>query len=326
MALLVLRCGDSGFPVTSEQVAEILHRRELPESQAGFHDLGEIPTRKELRFLDQTAKEILPVDPTPSLDEITSRPDVEHLAAPQLAPQQPEERLRVIVIGTDAALSAVLTRMMRADYLWAEVGYVSTQLDSPAATNWGLPRDPAAALEIAVAGPVKPVPLVRNDSGVAVAGSATISSWDNQEFTGEIVVDSAVLVRHDADPAARFHGVFGARLVPMTGAPGVAAVRAVTPVSTGEAETPATGIGGWLSRRLDAEQLQKLSDRPGFRGMLSRTPARTGGLAPESLHSGRAVQAGGPAIAVTVDGVRGKRPVERATFYRHLRDLQIVRL
>ena len=28
------------------------------------------------------------------------------------------------VVGNDAALSAVLTRMMRADYMWAEVGYV----------------------------------------------------------------------------------------------------------------------------------------------------------------------------------------------------------
>ncbi|MGV3155127.1 ATP-binding cassette domain-containing protein, partial [Corynebacterium sp. 32222D000BW] len=42
--------------------------------------------------------------------------------------------------------------------------------------------------------------------------------------------------------------------------------------------------------------------------------------------AGRAVQAGGPELRVTVDGVSRPRPVDRVTFYRHLRDLQVVRV
>jgi len=43
------------------------------------------------------------------------------------------------------------------------------------------------------------------------------------------------------------------------------------------------------------------------------------------VRTGRAVQAGGPQLRVIVDSVPHKRPVTRVTFYRHLRDLQIVR-
>lgn len=327
MALLVLRCGldePGATSVTPAAVEEILHRRGLSASGVSHHEVSSIPSRRELRFLDAAAAAILPVDPTPSLDEIAARPDVDHLSTPQPAPQQPQEPLRVIVQGTDAALSAVLTRMMRADYLWAEVGYLPVDPDSSAATNWALPRDPAAALEIAVAGPVKPAPLIRTDTGLAVAGSATIGSWDGGELTGEVVVDSAVLLRHEAREQVRFHGVFGVRLVPMTTAPGIAAVRATSPV-TPAAET-GSGLGGWLTRRYPPERLQQLAETRLLRRALSDAPAPHGLLAPESLQSGRAVQAGGPSLAVTVDGVPAKRATKRTTFYRHLRDLQIVRL
>ena len=43
------------------------------------------------------------------------------------------------------------------------------------------------------------------------------------------------------------------------------------------------------------------------------------------MHTGRAVQAGGAEMRIVVDGVSAKRPVDRVTFYRHLRDLQIAR-
>lgn len=330
MALLVLRCGPADAPGEPgsagdpARVREIIDRRSLPVPDVAVHDLSAVPTRRELRFLDETAKELLPVDPTPSLDEISARPDVEHLGAPQPAPQRPAEPLRVIVVGTDAALSAVLTRLMRADCLWAEVGYVPVERDSPAATNWGLPTAADAALEIAVAAAVRPVPLIRTDTGLAVAGSATIGSWDGGEITGEVIVDDTTLLRHEARAAVRFHGVFGARLVPMLDAPGVAAVRATGPLAP--AGPPAAGLGGWLTRRYSPERLEKMSSSALLGPALAQAPAPHGEVAPESLRSGRAVQAGGPELAVTVDGVRAKRPVERSTFYRHLRDLQIVRL
>ncbi|MGP6174703.1 hypothetical protein [Corynebacterium sp. A21] len=332
MALMVLHCdSDTSHEDTHNStpeegaVTEILRRRDIPETRLSHHLLSAVPARKELHFLDEMAKDILPADPTPSLDEISAQPDVAHLGTPKPAPQQPAERLRVIVIGSDAALAAVLTRMMRADYLWAEVGYVPTEESSPAALNWAIPTDRAAALEIAVAGPVRPVPLIRTDTGLAVAGSATITNWDNAEFTGEIIVDDAILVRHEGDPAVRFHGAFGTRLVPMTDAPGIAAVRATSPAAPLD-DAPAAGLGTWLAGRLSPERLQQLSQGRLFAGALRTAPARTGLVAPASLKTGRAVQAGGPELAVTVDGVRSKRAVKRSTFYRHLRDLQIVRL
>ncbi|MHB2251022.1 hypothetical protein [Corynebacterium aurimucosum] len=271
---------------------------------------AEAPSRQELKAIDALASEILPEDPTPSLDEIAAQPDVSHLGAPGPAPQAPflREPLRVVVIGSDAALSAVLTRMMRADYLWAEVGYVPTGEHSTAALNWGLKsREPGQgagddqgavleeALTFAMTAPIKPVPLIRNDAGLAVAGSATIAEWSNEEITGEIIVDDAVLLRAD-----REKDVFGAKLVPMTDAPGIVAAKAVTSFEADEAP------------------------RRGFFARL-RKPAQPGQLDPSSVVQGRAVQAGGRALSVSVDGVRAKRPVKRVTFYRHLRDLQIVR-
>lgn len=273
---------------------------------------AEVPSRQELKAIDALASEILPEDPTPSLDEIAAQPDVSHLGAPGPAPQAPflREPLRIVVIGSDAALSAVLTRMMRADYLWAEVGYVPTGEHSTAAMNWGLKASETGqgrqglgdqgavmedALSFAMTAPVNPVPLIRNDAGLAVAGSATIAEWSNEEITGEIIVDDAVLLRAD-----REKDVFGAKLVPMTDAPGIVAAKAVT--------------------SFEAD----VAPRRGFFARL-RKPVQPGQLDPASVVQGRAVQAGGPALSVSVDGVRAKRPVKRVTFYRHLRDLQIVR-
>jgi hypothetical protein len=281
MRVLILRCGD--VPVPTDPPGTVL-------------DLPAVPGRRDLRPLDAVAAELLPVDPTPSIDEISAQPDVPHLGAPGPAPQAPHlpEALRVVVVGTDAALSAVLTRMMRGDYLWAELAFVPVG-ESVAAQNWGI--TPAAAWELALGGSVRPVPVIRSDQGVALAGSATIRSWDDGEITGEIVVDSHVLVRHEARAGVHFNGVFGARLVPMLDAPGIAAVRATEP------ENPSLNWRGKLARRL----------------------SRTSPLDPASLATGRAVQAGGPSLAVTVDGVRHRRPLERVTFYRHLRDLQVIR-
>ncbi|OFT58093.1 hypothetical protein [Corynebacterium sp. HMSC05E07] len=259
--------------------------------------VSELPSRSELKELDALAKDFLPEDPTPSLDEIAAQPDVSHLGAPGPAPQARflREPLRVVVVGSDAALSAVLTRMMRADYLWAEVGFVPTDETSTAAMNWGLPTSAEDALSFALSAPVKPVPLIRNDAGLAVAGAATIAEWTDEEITGEIIVDDAVLLRAD-----REKNVFGARLVPMTDAPGIVAARAVS--SFAADASPRRGVFGRLRKHVQPGQLD-----------------------PASVVRGRAVQAGGPSLSISVDGVRAPRPVKRVTFYRHLRDLQIVR-
>ena len=64
---------------------------------------------------------------------------------------------------------------------------------------------------------------------------------------------------------------------------------------------------------------------PGEVPSRSLFPRPTGSVIPESFSTGRAMQAGGPSLQIRVDGISRKRKVERVTFYRHLRDLQIVR-
>lgn len=298
MALIVIRCGSD---VSLELPAE-----------ATLLDVSAVPTRKELRALDDAAAIALPHDPTPTLDEIAAQPDVRHLDTPELAPQAPhlKDPLRVVVVGTDAALSAVLTRMMRSDYLWAELGFVPVE-ESTVARNWGLPTDFESALSVALSAPVRPVPLIRNDAGLAIAGSASISEWSNGEITGEIIVDDHVVVRHEATNTTGI-GTYGARLVPMVDAPGILAAKAVSPVaasaSFGLAADTAkpSGFGAWLRSKFSS-------------------PAAPGQLDEDTVCTGRAVQAGGPELRVVVDGVSAKRPVNRVTFYRHLRDLQVVR-
>ena len=95
-------------------------------------DLPQHPSQRELKFLADIAREVLPKDPTPSLDEIQASPNVSHLGEPAFAPQRPSEPVRVVVSGDDRALGLVLTRLMRADVMWVEVGYVPVDRQSPA--------------------------------------------------------------------------------------------------------------------------------------------------------------------------------------------------
>ncbi|WJY68869.1 hypothetical protein [Corynebacterium auris] len=280
--------------------------------------LPAVPSRSDLRFLDEVARELLPVDPTPSLAEIAASPSVAHMGAPGPAPQEPAERLRVVVSGTDAALGAVLTRMMRADYLWAEVAYLPADATSAGAAVWGMSGlSEADRLVAAVEAPVAPSPCIRTDRSEVVAGSATLTRADPaREFIGEIVVDSDVLLhREDNGTSAVFAGDFGAKLVPMNDQPGIAASRMTTPAN-------AAGPSGKRS----PEQLEALARLP-FGSWLTRGAAvAPGRVDASSVRTGRAVQAGGVDIRVTVDGVARPRPVDRVTFYRHLRDLQSVKI
>lgn len=255
MQLIRLSCGDSTY-------ASDLH-------------LPPIPTQRELKFLEGVARAALPVDLTPSLDDIQRQPDVKPLGAPQPAPQQPLRDVRLVVIGSDAALSAVLTRLMRQDDMWIQVGFVPAA-PSTVAENWNLGKD---AYRFALEGSPQPAALIRDDTGIAVAGAATITDWDNGELVGEIIVDDHVLLHSELQKQN-----FGARLVPTMGAPGIAAVKRINPKS------------GLFRKEFD----------------------------PRTLATGRALQVGGKNLRVTVDGVTRKRPVERATFYRHLRDAQLV--
>ena len=73
-------------------------------------------------------------------------------------------------------MSAVLTRLMRADTMWVEVGFVPTDDDSPTANYWGIVNlSVEKQFDYAVSGRVRPLPLIRDDAATAVAGRASVS-------------------------------------------------------------------------------------------------------------------------------------------------------
>lgn len=106
--------------------------------------------------------------------------------------------LRLIVVGSDADLAAVLTRLLRTEQLDVEVGH---------ATGWRSARQ-------ARQGTARRVPLIRDDTGQVIVGSAEWRGADGRPLSGEAVVDDTVLF--DGDAA-------GVRIEPTAAMPGLRA-------------------------------------------------------------------------------------------------------
>lgn len=110
---------------------------------------------------------------------------------------------RLVVAGDDAALAAVLVRLLRRERLGVEIALLPAP-GSPAAAVWGLPTDPREATALARGGTARPSPLVRDDHGGLVVGR-----HDTGPLHGEVYCDEHLLLRGDAaaltvtpDPAA----------------------------------------------------------------------------------------------------------------------------
>jgi hypothetical protein len=102
---------------------------------------------------------------------------------------------RVIVVGSDADLASVLTRLLRANRLDIEVGH---------APSWWTARR-------ARSGEARRVPLIRDETGTVIVGAA---EWTGSPLRGEAVVDDTVL----------FDGeVTGVRIEPIATLPGLRA-------------------------------------------------------------------------------------------------------
>lgn len=119
---------------------------------------------------------------------------------------------RLIVVGSDADLAGVLTRLLRADRLDLEVAYVSRGR-SPATRAYRLPPGWRAARR-ARRGAAQRMPLIRDETGAVVVGAAAWLPADDQLLHGEAVVDDAVLF--DGDVAA-------VRIEPTAAPPGLRA-------------------------------------------------------------------------------------------------------
>ncbi len=103
---------------------------------------------------------------------------------------------RVVVVGADADLASVLTRLLRAELLNVEVAYVPRRR-TPATRAYRLPAGRRAARR-ARRGSAQRVPLIRDETGSAIVGAA---EWrpagDAPLLHGEAVVDDAVLFDGD---------------------------------------------------------------------------------------------------------------------------------
>ena len=105
---------------------------------------------------------------------------------------------RLIVVGTDADLASVLTRLLRTDRLDVEVGH---------ATGWWAARR-------ARRGTARRVPLIRDDTGHVLVRAAEWRGPDGEPLRGEAVVDDTQL----------FDGVVaGVRVEPTQAMPGLRA-------------------------------------------------------------------------------------------------------
>jgi hypothetical protein len=124
----------------------------------------------------------------------------------------PDNR-RLIVVGSDADLAAVLTRLLRTEKLDVEIGFVSPRR-SPATRVYGLAAGWRAARR-ARRGSARRVPLIRDETGSAIVGTAEWrSARDTSLLHGEAVVDDTVLFDGD---------VAGVRVEPTLAMPGLRA-------------------------------------------------------------------------------------------------------
>ncbi len=120
---------------------------------------------------------------------------------------------RLVVVGADADLAALLTRLLRAERLDVEVAYAPRHRTA-ATRAYRLPSGWRAARR-ARRGAARRVPLIRDDTGCVIVGGALwLPAGDGGPLHGEAVVDDTVL----------FDGeVAGCRVEPTPGMPGLRA-------------------------------------------------------------------------------------------------------
>jgi hypothetical protein len=101
---------------------------------------------------------------------------------------------RVVVIGDDADLAAVVLRLLRTERLaQVPVGFVPVSEDSEVAITWDLPADRGRALEVALHSEPDRVPLIRDDNGGVLLGLGTIGP-----LRGVVYCDDSRILRGPA--------------------------------------------------------------------------------------------------------------------------------
>ncbi|MCX5041985.1 hypothetical protein OG921_02090 [Aldersonia sp. NBC_00410] len=143
---------------------------------------GDVPVPITLASLPASSAAPIPTD-----DEIDET----------LVPLGAEPDPRLIVLGRDSGLAAVLTRLMRIERLDVEIAYVPVER-SAASAIYGTGTG-AAAAKRAVGGVATPMPLIRDDLGIALVGKARIDGPGNEGLVGEGFVDDTRIFANKAN-------------------------------------------------------------------------------------------------------------------------------
>lgn len=153
MAGLVLACGVAAGPGAGSGVG--------PAEGAAAGPAGRYPALAE-RMADDPTIEWRPVPSRPG------RADVDPLLADL------GER-RLVVLGTDADLAAVVLRVLRTENLAkVPVGFIPVTEESAVAAVWELPATLGAAVDVAFGADPDRAPLIRDDNGGVLMGVGTL--------------------------------------------------------------------------------------------------------------------------------------------------------
>jgi len=94
---------------------------------------------------------------------------------------------RVAVVGDDADLAAVLTRLLHTERLDVELAHVPAR-PTPGTRVWGLPHGPEAA-RLALHGDAQASTLVRDDHGGVLVGAGVLRGAGGAPLSGEAYAD-----------------------------------------------------------------------------------------------------------------------------------------
>lgn len=124
---------------------------------------------------------------------------------------------RLVLLGEDADLAAVLVRLLRTNRLDVELAYLPARR-SAAARAWSLPVRRAAGAHEAIHGKARLTPLIRDDAGGVLVGRGEVRA-----VTGEAYCDNTLVLRGSAKRLVAVPGPEGVSSRPghgVTGATG----------------------------------------------------------------------------------------------------------
>lgn len=125
--------------------------------------------------------------PTTQTTAIPDTAELDELLPVLAADNQP----RLIVLGEDAGLAAVLTHLLRTERLAVEIGYVP--VDRTYGSRAYQTGTGSHAAKRALEGRAEPTPLIRDETGTVLVGRATITGRDGGKLEGEAYVDEVRL-------------------------------------------------------------------------------------------------------------------------------------